>query len=409
MLDSQLLVLGQVYTRLELKELFGVFDATQKNGVFPRKNAGSVWLFVTRDMTADRTQYLNSLDGDVLVMQGQTMGRTDSQIINHASDRVELLLFYRNSKAEHPGAGFVYEGPFLYKSHAGSAPTTFTLARASVTTRRDRQWEMVLASIIALGGRATRAEIREYARIHHPMLNLEGNLDPDLLSLSVNSPSRTSYSPNHQPRRTDVNNRYDRLFKRGSGRDTVFEIYDHTSPEHGIWEIFRDEASTNKHGVSIRRFDQTEAALDQAGTEADAAGAFDVTNIADARRKTYVSIVQRRGQRTFRKLLLSAYHSRCAVTGCAVEAILEAAHIYPYQGDATNLASNGLLLRADIHTLFDLKLLSFDPESLTIFVSPELHGTEYGQYHATKLRPPSASMQQPSVAALRWHRDSCMW
>lgn len=53
-------------------------------------------------------------------------------------------------------------------------------------------------------------------------------------------------------------------------------------------------------------------------------------------------------------MLLKAYGGKCAITGCDVLEALEAAHIYPLQGVATNDASSGLLRRSDLHTLFDL-------------------------------------------------------
>ena len=59
------------------------------------------------------------------------MGRTDHWIIGHKNLGLELLLFYRKSKTEHPGAGFRFEGPFEYVSHKGKHPTRFTLRRAS--------------------------------------------------------------------------------------------------------------------------------------------------------------------------------------------------------------------------------------------------------------------------------------
>src|ERR1700722_13605652 len=80
---------------------------------------------------------------------------------------------------------------------------------------------------------------------------------------------------------------------------------------------------------------------------------FDPKNIKDARERIRRTIVQRRGQAKFRNALLEAYGSRCAISGCGALEVLEAAHICPYQGSATNHVTNGLLLRADIHTLFD--------------------------------------------------------
>lgn len=61
----------------------------------------------------------------------------------------------------------------------------------------------------------------------------------------------------------------------------------------------------------------------------------------------------RQGQPMFRMKLMDAYERRCAITGCEIEDTLQAAHISPYRGDHTNHVTNGLLLRADIHTLFD--------------------------------------------------------
>ncbi|WP_169719739.1 HNH endonuclease, partial [Novosphingobium acidiphilum] len=55
---------------------------------------------------------------------------------------------------------------------------------------------------------------------------------------------------------------------------------------------------------------------------------------------------------------MKAYDGKCAVTSCAIEPLLEAAHIHPYLGPKTNHVTNGMLLRADIHTLFDLGLLA---------------------------------------------------
>lgn len=145
MKTSQQLVVGQVYTRAQLRERFGITAASLNNGIFKPPGYDSVWLFVTRDKTSDRTQYEDSLDGDVLTMEGQTLGRTDHLVTGHAQAGTELLLFYRNNKAEYPGAGFVYEGQFRYVRHEGSLPATFTLERVSdESAGRTRTWDLAL-------------------------------------------------------------------------------------------------------------------------------------------------------------------------------------------------------------------------------------------------------------------------
>lgn len=84
---------------------------------------------------------------------------------------------------------------------------------------------------------------------------------------------------------------------------------------------------------------------------------FDPANMEDGRRMIERMVTLRQGQPAFRAALMKAYNRRCAITGCNVEAVLEAAHISPYDGKKTNHVTNGLLLRADIHTLFDRGLI----------------------------------------------------
>ena len=79
------------------------------------------------------------------------------------------------------------------------------------------------------------------------------------------------------------------------------------------------------------------------------------------------------------------YGDQCMVTGCKIVDILEAAHISPYRGECDNDVENGLLLRADIHTLFDLNLLGIEPKSLIVHIHSDLQKTEYKIYEDKKL------------------------
>ncbi|WP_220472178.1 HNH endonuclease [Tomitella gaofuii] len=119
-------------------------------------------------------------------------------------------------------------------------------------------------------------------------------------------------------------------------------------------------------------------------------------------------IATRRGQPQFRKALLDAYVGRCAVTGCSAVSALEAAHILPYRGEQTNDVRNGLLLRADIHTLFDLFLITV-AEDLTIRFAPQLAGRGYDEYDGRALRLPVEGNHRPSADALAHHRARCKW
>lgn len=92
----------------------------------------------------------------------------------------------------------------------------------------------------------------------------------------------------------------------------------------------------------------------------------------DRRAVIHRQIRERRGQRAFRDALRKRYANRCLVTGCQLLDVLEAAHIRPYRGDDDNHVENGLLLRADIHTLFDLNLLGIKPEQLIVTLHPTI-------------------------------------
>ena len=128
---------------------------------------------------------------------------------------------------------------------------------------------------------------------------------------------------------------------------------------------------------------------------------FDPSNIGDAQEKISQSIAVRRGQSTFRKNLIEAYRGKCAVTGTNVLETLEAAHIFPYNGIKTNHVTNGLLLRADIHTLFDIGLLSVNKDYLVI-LSSSLNKSDYAKYHGKKIRLPKKKHDYPSIDALEY-------
>lgn len=113
------------------------------------------------------------------------------------------------------------------------------------------------------------------------------------------------------------------------------------------------------------------------------------------------AIFLRRGQRDFRDRLLSAWKRRCVVTECRIEALLEAAHITPHSSEPNYRTSNGLLLRADIHTLFDLKLLSID-EYMRVHLAPDLIYSEYKNWDGKRIeRRPDQAQEAPAVEALR--------
>jgi hypothetical protein len=81
--------------------------------------------------------------------------------------------------------------------------------------------------------------------------------------------------------------------------------------------------------------------------------------------------------------------------------VVEAAHIKPYRGAADTQPANGLLLRANLHTLFDLDLIGVEPRTLVVRVHPGTKAAGYGEFDGVRLR---CSSSPPSTEALelRW-------
>ncbi len=153
----------------------------------------------------------------------------------------------------------------------------------------------------------------------------------------------------------------------------------------------------------VNRYDRSDLNIQRQKIESE--GYFDAANLEDARQKVTRSIVQRQGQSEFRRKLLTLYGGECAITGCDVEPAIEAAHIIPYQGTSTNHPANGLPLRADIHTLFDLHLISIQPDSYEIVIAPELDGTCYQGLVQRKLKVPKSEILVPSQEVLNKHYE----
>jgi hypothetical protein len=152
------------------------------------------------------------------------------------------------------------------------------------------------------------------------------------------------------------------------------------------------------------RRSRAKVSLETAEEAVDKEGAFDPHDKEDARERTLTSIVRRRGQPEFRKNLIKAYGGKCAVTGCDFEGALEAAHITPYRGAHTNRVTNGLLLRADIHTLFDLGYITVDARTMKVRLAAALKGTTYWSFEGKALTLPKRVDLHPSPTALTDHR-----
>jgi len=119
-------------------------------------------------------------------------------------------------------------------------------------------------------------------------------------------------------------------------------------------------------------------------------------------------VAPRLGQRSFRLLVTDAYRYRCAITLERTLPVLQAAHIRPYSAGGGHELSNGLLLRSDLHTLFDLGYMTVEPNKKTLIVSRRIreqfeNGRAYYDLKDTRLADPDNKLAVPSFDNLKYH------
>ncbi len=118
----------------------------------------------------------------------------------------------------------------------------------------------------------------------------------------------------------------------------------------------------------------------------------------------------RLGQGTFRVIVTDAYERRCAITGERTLPVLEAAHIKPYSSGGPHEPGNGLLLRSDLHTLFDQGYVNVDADQLKVVVSSRIreefeNGRDYYHLHGRAIRLPRETDSLPSHEYLAFHNS----
>jgi putative restriction endonuclease len=126
--------------------------------------------------------------------------------------------------------------------------------------------------------------------------------------------------------------------------------------------------------------------------------------IVDEQERPFQAIRVRRGETHFRDKLINRYGPHCMVSGCSILALLEACHVSRYHGPSDNHPANGLLLRSDLHTLFDLDLIGFNPEGFQMAIHPRLLGSEYEKLAGTRLS--IATNKGPDMRAVRSRWES---
>ena len=118
----------------------------------------------------------------------------------------------------------------------------------------------------------------------------------------------------------------------------------------------------------------------------------------------------RLGQGSFRIIVTDAYDRRCAVTRERTLPVLQAAHIQPYAEGGGHDVRNGLLLRSDLHVLFDQGYITVTPDhhlEVSRRIREEFeNGRDYYALHGCELHTPTEHEFRPLPRLLRWHNEA---
>jgi putative restriction endonuclease len=123
-----------------------------------------------------------------------------------------------------------------------------------------------------------------------------------------------------------------------------------------------------------------------------------------------ITTLPRLGQGSFRVLVTDAYERRCSFTNERTLPALDAAHIKPYSEEGLHTVNNGILLRRDLHALFDKGYVTVTPAQ-TIEVSRRIkeefeNGRDYYRLHGARMRLPGDLRNRPSSEHLEWHNTN---
>ena len=123
-----------------------------------------------------------------------------------------------------------------------------------------------------------------------------------------------------------------------------------------------------------------------------------------------VLVTPRLGQGTFRVAVTEAYGRACAVTHEHSLPVLEAAHIKPFADEGPHEVRNGLLLRSDVHRLYDRGYVTVTPDG-RFEVSRRLkedfdNGKTYYALQGRQVQMPARRADRPDPELLRWHNET---
>jgi putative restriction endonuclease len=185
-------------------------------------------------------------------------------------------------------------------------------------------------------------------------------------------------------------------------------------PEDWSKSIVQGKSYDTAEGVGLALWQQVELLLNKYLSKTSNEGEKSQLILEDAESPKYGNAILKKvrlGQGAFRVLVTDAYTRRCSITGEKTLPVLEAAHIKPYSKSGPHFISNGLLLRSDLHKLFDAGYITITSD-YKVEVSGRIkeefqNGKEYYQYNGKNLGYlPARAIDRPNEKYIEWHNNT---
>ena len=161
------------------------------------------------------------------------------------------------------------------------------------------------------------------------------------------------------------------------------------------------DISFSKYIVKMKYFSEKDPLeLDSELTSND----FELRPITIEKLKRSRFVTYRKGQSRFQSIITAAYSNKFCITDETTPELLEAAHIQPYIDLESHHVKNGLLLRIDLHKLYDSGLMYID-EYFKVHISPEVKSKYYQSLNGVTIKLPENKNDYPSIAALQFRKS----
>lgn len=168
--------------------------------------------------------------------------------------------------------------------------------------------------------------------------------------------------------------------------------------EKNYIDISNHEVEFAPQVVTIKYFDQYDSIKKSIEINTN----FNIVNEKRIEKKGITNV--RIGQSEFKAKILRAYKNKCCISNETTPELLEAAHIQEYRNNYSNHIQNGLLLRVDIHRLYDNRLIYIDNE-YKIHISNLVTSENYRQYDGKIINLPNEITEYPSKEALEMRKN----